>query len=229
MDKYNRTPHLTWSPGGTKDDKRIVTLDGLLNREVIVTEKVDGSNVCLEHDAVYARSHAKAPKHPSFDALKALHAQVKSMIPEGVQIFGEWCYAKHSIEYTNLPSYLLLFGVRDLYWDTSRRWASWDLVEDWAEQLEVATVPLLGRFSVTTESQLKEVTDRFTTAPSALGGVREGVVVRVAESFEDSEFPISVAKWVRKDHVTTSDHWSHQEVVKNRLADRWSKILEEVW
>lgn len=226
MDKYNRTPHLTWSPGGTNDDKRIVTLDGLLNREVIVTEKVDGSNVCLEHDAVYARSHAKDPKHPSFDALKALHAQVKSMIPEGVQIFGEWCYAKHSIEYTSLPSYLLLFGVRDLYWATSR-WASWELVEDWAEQLEVATVPLLGRFSVTTENQLKEITDRFTTAPSALGGVREGVVVRVAESFDDSEFSTSVAKWVRKDHVTTSDHWSHQEVTKNKLADRWSKFLEE--
>jgi len=232
MDKYNRTPHLTWSPGGTNDDKRIVTLDGLLNREIIVTEKVDGSNVCLEHDAVYARSHAKAPKHPSFDALKALHAQVRSGIPEGIQIFGEWCYAKHSIEYTSLPSYLLLFGVRvrDLEGaleGITLRWESWELVEDWAEQLEVATVPLLGRFSVTTESQLKEVTDRFTTAPSALGGVREGVVVRVAESFEDSEFSTSVAKWVRKDHVTTSDHWSHQEIVKNKLYDRWSKFLEE--
>lgn len=143
MDKYNRTPHLTWSPGGTNDDKRIVTLDGLLNREIIITEKVDGSNVCLEHDAVYARSHAKAPKHPSFDALKALHAQVKSRIPEGIQIFGEWCYAKHSIEYTSLPNYLLLFGVRDL--DLKGHWNAWELVEDWAEQLEVSTVPLLGK------------------------------------------------------------------------------------
>lgn len=224
MDKYNRTPHLTWSPGGTNDDKRIVTLDGLLNREIIITEKVDGSNVCLEHDAVYARSHAKAPKHPSFDALKALHAQVKSRIPEGIQIFGEWCYAKHSIEYTSLPNYLLLFGVRDL--DLKGHWNAWELVEDWAEQLEVATVPLLGKFSVATESQLKKVTDRFTTAPSALGGVREGVVVRVAGSFGDSEFSTSVAKWVRKDHVSTSDHWSHQEIARNKLADRWS-FLEE--
>lgn len=233
MDKYNRTPHLTWSPGGTNDDKRIVTLDGLLNREIVITEKVDGSNVCLEHDAVYARSHAKAPKHPSFDALKALHAQVKSGIPEGIQIFGEWCYAKHSIEYTRLPSYLLLFGVRHLdlvdglhSTRITRSWEPWELVEDWAEQLEVATVPLLGRFSVTTENQLKEVTDRFTTAPSVLGGAREGVVVRVASSFGDSEFSTSVAKWVRKDHVSTSDHWSHQEIARNKLADRCS-FLEE--
>ncbi len=40
--KYPRTFHLPWSPGLTKDDKRIENLDGFIGREVVVTEKMDG-------------------------------------------------------------------------------------------------------------------------------------------------------------------------------------------
>ncbi|MET3986910.1 hypothetical protein ABIC27_004807 [Streptomyces sp. PvR034] len=44
---YPRTPHLPWSPGATPDDVRagdLSGLPGLRGREVVVTEKLDGSN-----------------------------------------------------------------------------------------------------------------------------------------------------------------------------------------
>jgi hypothetical protein len=79
--KYPRTPHLPWSPGGTADDKMLRQVDPLLYQPLIATEKADGSNVCLEHEGCFARSHGAKPNHPSFDQLKALHASVKHLIP----------------------------------------------------------------------------------------------------------------------------------------------------
>jgi hypothetical protein len=52
---------------------------------------------------------------------------------------------------------------------------------------------------------------------SQLGGDREGYVVRLASGFHYRGFRQSVAKYVRKDHVQTDDHWKSREVVPNRL------------
>jgi hypothetical protein len=210
--KYPRTFHLPWSPGGTNDDRRLADVEHLLGETAVFTEKMDGSNVCLEAQNVFARSHGGAPKHPSFDALKALHSTVRNRISTGTQVFAEWCYAKHSIEYTALPSYLLVFGVR-----TGDEWASWDEVQLWAQELGVPTVPVLGMQTVGNTMSLKAIVEDFASKPSMHGGVREGVVVRVARDFKNAEFSTVVGKWVRANHVQTEDHWSSQEIVRNCL------------
>ncbi len=107
--KYNRTFHLPWSPGATNDDKIATSVTNLLNTEIIITEKLDGSNTSLESDGCFARTHSGPPNHPSFDGLKALHAEVGFQIPSGMQLFGEWCFAKHSISYEELPGYFFAF------------------------------------------------------------------------------------------------------------------------
>lgn len=214
--KYPRTPHLPWSPGGTSDDRRIESVEAFLCADIVLTEKMDGSNVCLETDACYARTHASQPQHVSFDAFKALHATVKSRISEGTQVFGEWLYAKHSIVYGALPSYLMVFGVRDL---KTAQWASWEEVELWAEELGVATTPVLAKESwLNREWKIERLVDTHSRMPSRCGGVREGVVLRVAKSFADSAFDTSVAKWVRMDHVQTETHWKNQSIIRNLLA-----------
>lgn len=81
--KYPRTPHLPWSPGGTRDDKRLTVLDQLYGRTLVFTEKLDGSNLCLTADAVYARSHSGAPRHPSPCGVKdSMSDEFNSMITE---------------------------------------------------------------------------------------------------------------------------------------------------
>jgi hypothetical protein len=42
--------------------------------------------------------------------------------------------------------------------------------------------------------------------------------VRLAGEFSDARFGQRVAKWVRKDHVQTDEHWMHQAIVAQRLA-----------
>lgn len=213
--KYPRTAHLPFSPGGTRDDRRIESVRPFLHTTIVVTEKVDGSNVCLEHEACYARSHGSAPSHPSFDAFKAMHAGLRDRIPVGIQVFGEWLYARHSIAYDRLPGYFMIFGVRDT---TTQRWSSWEEVLDWSERLSVPEVPQLLKGIVESERDFQHAIEGLAAAPSPLGEAREGLVVRRAGGFRDENFDTSVAKWVRKDHVQTDDHWKTQTIVKNGLA-----------
>ena len=215
--KYNRTFHMPWSEGCTNDDKRAISVNNLLGKEIVITEKMDGSNCSLETDGCYARTHAGPPTHKSFDQLKALHASVKYIIEPGIQIFGELCYAKHSIEYSALPSYFLPFAVRYLQENGEHRWGSWLDVELWAGDIGVSTVPVLFTGKVSSEKELKELVESLMLEPSLCGGIREGVVARIAEGFADEDFSTSVLKCVRKNHVQTSEHWKDQEIIKNKL------------
>jgi hypothetical protein len=218
--KYPRTPHFPFSPGGTSDDRRIESVEGFLGTAVVLTEKMDGSNVCLEAGACFARSHAAKPSHESFSSFKALHATVQRRIPEGVQVFGEWLYAKHSISYGALPSYLMVFGVRDL---ATMQWASWSEVELWAEELGVTTTPVLSRTAgLGRAEEVRKLVESHATAPSRCGGLCEGAVLRLAGSFADAAFETSVAKYVRAGHVQTDKHWKSQKVVRNRLIGETS-------
>ncbi len=87
----------------------------------------------------------------------------------------------------------------------------------WAEELGLWTVPELYSGTVFSEKDLQDLTEKLVSKESVFGKVREGVVIRVADGFEDKDFSNSVMKWVRKDHVQTSDHWRTQEIVRNKL------------
>ncbi len=212
--KYNRTFHFPFSPGATNDDKIATSMDSLIGVSIVITEKVDGSNTSLERSGCYARTHAGPPTHKSFDQLKALHASIKHNLSIDLQYFGEWCYAKHSIEYNELPGYFLLFNVRDL---TVDNWFDWDGVELLAKELNIPTVPVLFKGTVNSEKELKELVESFMLQPSACGGIREGVVARIAKAFDDKDFSSCVMKCVRANHVQTSEHWKDREIVRNKL------------
>lgn len=214
--KYNRTYHFPFSPGAQNDDKISLDMGSLIGAPIIITEKMDGSNTSLEKDGCFARTHSGPPAHPSFDGLKALHGQVKYKIPEDYQFFGEWCFAKHSIEYAELPGYFMMFNVRKMN-PICPLWASWEEVKMWAEELGVPTVPVLFEGTVNYEYQLKELVESFMNQPSACGGIREGVVVRIAQGFSDNNFSKSVMKCVRANHIQTDEHWKNQEIIRNKL------------
>jgi hypothetical protein len=215
-EKYPRTLHLPWSPGVRSDDLVMTDVSTLLDRQLVLTEKMDGSNVCLERAALYARSHNQAPRHESFHALKALHASLCSHVPAHWQIFGEWLWAKHSLAYDRLPAYLLVFGIRD---SIQRRWLSWDDAACWAEEQGVSLVPVLWRGTCGTWEELEQRVFSLSQARTC-GKEQEGIVVRWSAGFVQEAFGIAVAKWVRSDHVQTDSHWAQQRLVRNRLRSQ---------
>lgn len=177
---------------------------------------VHNSNVCLRHDALYARSHTSSPDHPSFSMLKVIHNMVQQDIPEHLSIFGEWVYAQHSIHYDHLPSCLFVIAIRD---ETDGMWLSWRNVRLWCDTLALTHVPVLQYCTPETEEQLKWALFYHGQGPSVYGPVREGVVVRNIGGFSDENFRHCLAKWVRKDHVQTDEHWMNKPIIRNKMLE----------
>jgi ATP-dependent RNA circularization protein (DNA/RNA ligase family) len=202
MSKYLRTYHLFFSKGATSDDKIADSVDGILGKEIVITEKLDGSNTCITKDGVYGRSHVEFTRN-SWDVKSwEIYHMIKSDLHDDLYLFGEGMYGIHSIEYSNLKSYFYIFGIRD-----NNIWVSWDKVEEYSFLLDIPTVPVLFKGVVNTKEELKELVEDLVSKPSELGGDREGVVVRNSDMFHNDDFSDNVQKWVRKDHVTTDSHW----------------------
>ena len=206
--KYPRTFHFPWSPGTTSDDRILKSFEHFLGRPVVVTEKMDGENTTMYSNHIHARSLDSA-HHPSRTIVKQLHGQIKHEIPEGWRVCGENLYAKHSIAYDQLPAYFLVFSI----WTDKNVCLSWSDTKEWCSLLGLHTVPELyvGLFSEDTIRSMFSGTSKF-------GGEQEGYVVRTVEGFPYSEFATHVAKYVRKNHVQTSEFWMTQPVVPNRLS-----------
>ena len=207
--KYPKTMHLPWSRGYTDDDKILRNTDHFVGREVVITEKMDGENTTMYPDFIHARS-LDSKDHSSRHYVKTLHGGIKYLIPEGHRLCGENVYAKHSLYYSALPSYFMLFSV----WNEHNNCLSWDETVDWAERLHLSTVPVLYR-GVWSEEAAKAC---YTTQ-SRCGGEQEGYVVRLASAFAYEDFKRSVAKFVRKNHVQTDEHWLSKPVEPNLLAE----------
>ena len=207
--KYPSTPHLPWSPGLQKGDRRIAHLHDLVGREIVVTEKLDGENTTLYRDDLHARSLDTLP-HPSRTWVKALRGSFGHEIPEGWRLCGENVYAEHSLHYDDLEGYFYLFSV----WDERNVSLSWDEVRTWAEYLGLPTPRELYR-GVWNEAVLRTMdvdTDRM-----------EAYVVRDVGEILYAEFSTRVAKWVRPDHVQTDAHWLTRPVVPNGLKREESR------
>ena len=206
--KYPRTYHLPWSPGATSDDKIAKEIDQVIGNEIVITEKLDGENSCINQYGVFSRSHASPTKHPWANYLWETWQLIGHQL-EDLELFGESLYAIHSIEYTGLTKYFYLFAIREM-----EHWFSWEKIELHADILQLDTVPVLFKGVVQTEEELKKLIDELMESPSHLSGEnvkispKEGVVVRVARGFEDKEFSKCVFKWVRANHVQTDVHWT---------------------
>lgn len=170
-------------------------LSFLNSLEIVVTEKMDGENTSMHSDRIHARSENSA-HHPSRSIVKALHSQIRNIIPENIQIFGENLYAKHSIEYDNLSDFFMTFMF--LNKDTNTV-ASWDDTLDLCKNFGLKNVPEIYR------GKLKNWDKVFK--PSS-GKDIEGYVIRVSEEFRVDNFPTHIGKFVRANHVQTDKHWT---------------------
>lgn len=191
--RYPRTLHLPDSPGRTKDDRVITTLAELTGVDLVVTEKMDGGNTTWMTDACYARSTDSAD-HPSRHYVKNLWAARRGDIPYGWRVCGEDLYATRSVPYEDLPGYFMVFAV----FDQTGLMLPWDQTAEWAELLDLPTVPVLYRGSDLSAA-------RAAWAGQREAGTSEGFVVRDAAAVAPAGFATRVAKWVRPAHVRTRD------------------------
>ena len=221
--KFSRTLHMPGSPGVTSDDKIHKSLDHFIGQEVVITEKADGENTTHTRTKTHARS-VDSKAHWSRDRMRALQQDISWKLRQPQfsdihRICGENMVAKHSIMYHGLPSFFLCFAI----WDRQNVCYSWDDMEILCAELELSLVPLLARGVYQADGTILKADGTTVklldlgSGQSRLGGIQEGMVMRVARSFHYDEYGTVVAKYVRANHVTTDEHWMFQAPVENIL------------
>lgn len=96
-------------------------------------------------------------------------------------------------------------------WNERNVCLSWDETLEWCELLGLSTVPVIYK-GVFDEAFLKSWYNETYGENEC-----EGYVVRLADSFDYHDFKKSIAKFVRPNHVTSSNYWRHQKIVANQL------------
>ena len=203
--KYPRTLHLPHSLGKSDDDKTLKNTEHFKNKTVVVTLKMDGENTSIYHNGSHARSLSSS-YHESRTWVRNLQAQISHKLKANERICGENLFALHSIEYTNLDSYFLVFSI----WE-DKKCLSWAETEKRANELNLKIVPVIyqGLFD---QRKIDEAFKKYAKE-------HEGYVVRLADSFNYEDFSFSVAKFVRANHVQTDKHWAFQAIKKNKLKE----------
>lgn len=216
--KYPRTYHLPSSPGLQNDDRRLPDISVFEGRRVIGSLKMDGEGATMKTEKTYPRS-PDGRYHPSRDLMKAYHARRAMHIPDEWRVCGEYMHARHSIPYTHelgnaVADVFLGFAV----FDDRNVMLSWDQTLETFEMLDVVPVPILydGMWDACLVDRLAADIDPVR---------QEGFVIRVADEIpypsgkgDRGRFFTNVAKWVRKGHVQTDEHWMSGPVIPNQVA-----------
>jgi len=219
--RFPRTPHLAWlSPGTPREDKVLDAAETqeLLSGEVIVEEKVDGANLGL---SVGSSGAVRAQNRGHYLELDTLTGQWKPLgrwltqhqcalaqeLAPDLILFGEWCYAVHSVRYTALLDWFLAFDVYDRadleFWSVDRRNAL-------VRRLNLAVVPEIRRGNFDLDGLKKVLGQSMVT-----DGPAEGLYVRREE---DGRL-VQRAKLVCSEFVQgIDDHWSKRRIEANQLA-----------
>lgn len=223
--RFPQTPHLAWlGRGEPRDDKllSVAQADELLRGNVVVEEKLDGANlgISLDKDGKLRLQNRGQYLHQPFAGQFArlpdwltrhgdgLRDTLRLFGDRDLLLFGEWCAARHSLDYDRLSDWFLLFDVYDRaaqkFWSSQRR-------NDLAQKTGLVTVPIVvrGRCSM---GLLKDV---LATQPSRFRqGPLEGLVIR-RESVDWCE---SRAKLVSADFTQNiAEHWMRRRVEWNRV------------
>ena len=216
---FPSTRHLgVLGDGSVRDDKVMTSAerDAFLRESVIIEEKIDGANLGISFSAagevlLQNRGHrlslpTTGQWHPLNDWLRwrrdALYADLK----EQYILFGEWCYAKHSVVYDALPDWFIGFDVYD---KRAARFLSCALRDGFLESLGIACVPCLGRGHYDFASIAALIVhSRFGSSQA------EGVYLRR----DSGDWLEDRTKLVHPNFLSSIDeHWSRKPLSRNHI------------
>ncbi len=217
--KFPSTPHLA-TPAGVdiRDDKVLSEpeRDAFLQHDLLVEEKVDGANLGISFDMegyIRAQNRGAYLHLPGSGQWKKLGDWLASRadglfehLYDRFILFGEWCYAQHSVYYDRLPEWFLGF---DIYDKRFGRFLSSERRDALLREMRVAQVPVLarGRFAYPEIQKLLSAS-KLSEQPA------EGLYLRC----DQDDWLAQRAKLVRSAFIqAVEQHWSRSAIRPNRL------------
>ena len=218
--KYPHTPHLAWLGSGIPRGDKVFTEDEqsrFLEGALIIEEKVDGANIgisildgdlAVQNRGEYLRHPANMQFSPLWPWLENHRPQLTNELGSNLILFGEWCYAVHTVRYDALPDWFLGFDVYDRkaekYWSAARR-------NELLKRTGLCAVPEIGRGRF----DIRHLKELATTGASRYGnGPLEGLYLRR----ESGAWLDQRAKIVRPEFSQSiQEHWSSRSMERNHL------------
>jgi ATP-dependent RNA circularization protein (DNA/RNA ligase family) len=217
--KFPSTPHLATMPGVDIRVDKVLSdseRDAFLTYEVTVEEKVDGANLGISFDSegnIRAQNRGAYLHLPGSGQWKKLGDWLTPRtdtlfehLSDNFILFGEWCYAQHSVFYDQLPDCFLGFDVYDKQFG---RFLSSTRRDALFREMSVVQVPVLarGHFAYP-EVQKFLSTSKLSDQPA------EGIYLR----FDQNDWLAQRAKLVRPAFIqAVEQHWSRSAIRPNRL------------
>jgi len=217
--KFPRTPHLdVLADSVIRDDKVMSESERkmFLRHELVVEEKIDGANLGILFDGeAHARcqnrgAYLQCPYTGQWKKLSEWLAPKTDILFEKLTdryiLFGEWCYAQHSVFYNQLPDWFLGFDIFDKeclkFLSCSRRDA---LLRD----IGISGIPAVkkGHFALSELKGLLSIS-RLCDKPA------EGIYLR----FDQGDWLKQRAKLVRPEFIqSVGKHWMRGGIKANQL------------
>ncbi len=188
----------------------------LLRHELVVEEKVDGANLGISFDSsgnIRAQNRGAYLNLPSTGQWKKLSEWLAprtdalfEQLTDRYILFGEWCYAQHSVVYDRLQDWFLGF---DIYDKTTARFFSCMSRDEIFRAIGIFHVPrvALGHFTLAELCGLLPQS-QFSNKPA------EGLYLRC----DQGDWLMLRAKLVRPEFIQSlGEHWSRKGIQANHL------------
>jgi hypothetical protein len=230
--KFPRTEHAFDAKKYFSTDKTSITRDdlilsdsefkNLLGKPLVFEEKIDGANLGIMIDytgriLAQNRSHyvcdGIATQFNGLDIWISDHeVGLRKILQErSLIMYGEWCYLKHSIHYTNIPDYFICFDVYD---KQTGKFYSRDIVTRMLEGTGISQVPVLETNKIITKKE--DLIEYLKLKSSYTDSRIEGVYIRLHDP--ENQYLIKRCKLVRPDFLPEKEetvHWSKKIPTKN--------------
>ncbi len=218
--KFPSTPHLTIIDSVDVRSDKVLSgseSDEFLRHDLVVEEKVDGANLGISFDTkgnVRAQNRGAYLHIPSSGQWKKLgewltprtEVLLENLMDRYV-LFGEWCYAQHSVFYDQLMDWFLGF---DIYDKQTGYFLSSDRRNKFFQKAQIIPVPTIarGRFTLT---ELKKLLSHSKLSDQPA----EGLYLRL----DKGSWLAQRAKLVRPAFIQSAEqHWSHSVIRPNCLS-----------
>ena len=215
--KFPSTPHIALlGEIDIREDKLMTEheRDDFLNHAILIEEKIDGANlgISFDHEGnIILQNRGSLLQPPFFGQWKklsswlALHSDgLFECLEDKYILFGEWCYAQHSVFYDKLPDWFLAFDIFD---KDKQRFLSSARRNEMLDNIAICRVPILagGYFDLKSILELLN-TSRFGSFPA------EGLYMR----YDQEDWLEQRCKIVRGTFIQAQDvHWSKTGIKPN--------------
>ncbi len=217
--KFPKTPHLAILVDNIVRDDKVMSeseREMFLRHELVIEEKIDGANLGISFDQdvhIQCQNRGAYLQYPYTGQWKKLSewlAPKADILFEKLTnryiLFGEWCYARHSVFYDRLPDWFLGFDIFDR---GSLKFLSCSGRDAVFRDIGISGILVIkkGSFNLPELKRTLSISC-FSDNPA------EGIYLR----FDQGDWLKQRAKLVRPEFMqSVGEHWSRKGIRANQL------------